>query len=152
MNGQPAGELDIREKDGLIGGVFRKIGSETVFLRGKREGDFVKLYAKEGEGKFSISGAIFFGKQAKMYGGDTDKWTATRRGPPTVTRGLFDDTIDERVASESPASATPTYRPSNTDSAPAAPASSGGGEVHVKGYTRKDGTYVAPYTRRKPSK
>jgi uncharacterized membrane protein YgcG len=27
---------------------------------------------------------------------------------------------------------------------------SGGGTVHVRGYTRKDGTYVAPYTRRAP--
>ena len=29
-------------------------------------------------------------------------------------------------------------------------ASAGGGTVHVRGYTRKDGTYVAPYTRSAP--
>jgi hypothetical protein len=28
--------------------------------------------------------------------------------------------------------------------------SSGGGSVHVRGYTRRDGTYVAPHTRRRP--
>jgi hypothetical protein len=30
------------------------------------------------------------------------------------------------------------------------PSSSGGGRVSVKGYTRKDGTYVAPHTRAAP--
>lgn len=38
--------------------------------------------------------------------------------------------------------------------APAGTASTGssGGTVHVKGYTRKDGTYVRPHTRRAPRK
>ena len=27
-----------------------------------------------------------------------------------------------------------------------------GGKVHVRGYTRRDGTYVAPHTRRAPRK
>jgi hypothetical protein len=40
----------------------------------------------------------------------------------------------------STAGSTPSY----------APSTSSGGVVHVRGYTRRDGTYVAPYTRRAP--
>ena len=38
----------------------------------------------------------------------------------------------------------PTYTPSSS------PSRSTGGPVQVKGYTRKDGTYVAPHTRKSP--
>ncbi len=48
--------------------------------------------------------------------------------------------------SNSVSSASPSYEPT---AAPSAPRS---GDVHVKGYTTKNGTYVAPYTRSKPKK
>ncbi|MBU2046577.1 MAG: hypothetical protein KJ712_07595 [Bacteroidetes bacterium] len=41
-----------------------------------------------------------------------------------------------------------SYKPSSTSNS----TSSGSGTVHVKGYTRKDGTYVQPHTRSAPRK
>jgi hypothetical protein len=48
-----------------------------------------------------------------------------------------------------PTYAPPTYAPART--AAAAPAS-GAKTVYVRGYTKANGTYVAPYTRRAPSR
>ncbi len=51
----------------------------------------------------------------------------------------------DSTTSETPKEAAPTYNtPSSTYSAPKT--------VQVKGYTRKDGTYVAPHTRSAPQK
>jgi endonuclease YncB( thermonuclease family) len=44
-----------------------------------------------------------------------------------------------------PTYSSPAYSPS-----PSSSVSSGGGTVHVKGYYRKDGTYVRPHTRSRP--
>lgn len=41
-----------------------------------------------------------------------------------------------------------SYKPSSTSTR----TSSGGGTVNVKGYTRKDGTYVKPHTRSAPKR
>lgn len=55
-----------------------------------------------------------------------------------------------------PASATaaaPTYTPPGGDSPPPVynyVPSNAGGEVHVRGYTKANGTYVAPYNRSAP--
>jgi hypothetical protein len=74
-------------------------------------------------------------------------------------------TIPSPVAASSPAprSSAPADRPDpETDAGTTAPSTppdggfsgsssssgSSGGSVHVRGYTRKNGTYVAPYTRR----
>ncbi|ROI05044.1 MULTISPECIES: hypothetical protein [unclassified Chryseobacterium] len=48
-----------------------------------------------------------------------------------------------------------SYIPSKTYNNPTSsynytPSTSSGGTVHVKGYTRKDGTYVSPHTRSSP--
>ncbi len=44
-----------------------------------------------------------------------------------------------------------TYNSTSTRSASSyTPSSSSGGSVNVKGYTRKDGTYVSPHTRSAP--
>lgn len=48
-----------------------------------------------------------------------------------------------------------SYTPSKTYNNPTPsynymPSTSSGGTVHVKGYTRKDGTYVSPHTRSAP--
>ncbi|MBE5321493.1 hypothetical protein IM793_20185 [Pedobacter sp. MR2016-19] len=44
----------------------------------------------------------------------------------------------------------PTYTPSATPRSTTKSTGSSGGTVHVKGYTRKDGTYVKPHTRSAP--
>lgn len=43
-----------------------------------------------------------------------------------------------------------SYSPSQSSSSSYSSKSSSGGSVHVKGYTRKDGTYVRPHTRSAP--
>ncbi|MCX2472774.1 hypothetical protein OQZ33_00380 [Pedobacter sp. MC2016-05] len=44
----------------------------------------------------------------------------------------------------------PSYTPSSTPRSTTKSTGSSGGTVHVKGYTRKDGTYVKPHTRSAP--
>lgn len=59
------------------------------------------------------------------------------------------------VATTSPSTPEPTttYTPwNNSDLAYSRGGASGGGRVYVRGYTRKDGTYVQPHTRSKPRK
>ena len=58
--------------------------------------------------------------------------------PPVLGEG------NNSVATDEPASS-----PTGTPASPA-PSTSTGGEVHVKGYYRKDGTYVRPHTRSAP--
>lgn len=45
---------------------------------------------------------------------------------------------------------SPRYKPSSTYGSGSTSSKSTGGTVHVKGYTRKDGTYVRPHTRSAP--
>ena len=48
---------------------------------------------------------------------------------------------------------TPAYnpvQPSDSYVSPSTPSGGSGGTVHVRGYTRKDGTYVQPHTRSAP--
>lgn len=44
----------------------------------------------------------------------------------------------------------PTYSPTATPRSTTKSTASSGGTVHVKGYTRKDGTYIKPHTRSAP--
>jgi hypothetical protein len=53
-------------------------------------------------------------------------------------------------ASTNQLSTTPTNSPSDSTSWNSS--NTHGKTVHVSGYTRKDGTYVPPYTRRPPSR
>jgi hypothetical protein len=72
--------------------------------------------------------------------------------PVTAQQQLVAEQTTSNPSVDSPASAPPsqvapststrTYSRRPDDSAPR--------DVHVRGYTRKDGTYVAPYTRRSP--
>lgn len=48
--------------------------------------------------------------------------------------------------------AYPSYSPSATSKATTKSTASSGGTVQVKGYTRKDGTYVRPHTRSAPKR
>jgi hypothetical protein len=52
-----------------------------------------------------------------------------------------------RLAAPAPSSPPPAYTPSSPSYTPSY---SGDGTVHVRGYYRKNGTYVQPYTRRAP--
>ena len=56
-------------------------------------------------------------------------------------------TADAQPASETPGTGAPLPSPSSPSSDPSAADDK---TVHVSGYTRKDGTYVAPYDRRSP--
>lgn len=47
---------------------------------------------------------------------------------------------------------TNSYSTSNYNSYTPTPSTSNGGSVSIKGYYRKDGTYVKPHTRRAPSR
>jgi len=62
------------------------------------------------------------------------------------------DTVTLSAASAGSPSGTSSASSKSTSSyrAPAADTKSSGGTVQVKGYYRKDGTYVRPHTRRKP--
>jgi hypothetical protein len=72
----------------------------------------------------------------------TDSWSGTTSSEAT--------TSGSSTTSSSPVTywpvqpATSSYTPSSSSTY------SGGGTVHVRGYYRKNGTYVAPYTRRAP--
>lgn len=50
--------------------------------------------------------------------------------------------LPAKTQSGTPTTSDSTYTPS--------PSSSAGKDVHVRGYTRKDGTYVPPHTRSAP--
>jgi micrococcal nuclease len=73
---------------------------------------------------------------------------AEQSQPPTTGTGA--DKATGSTAGPAPSSALPlsTPRGSSPGSAPAPP----GTDVNVRGYTRGDGTYVAPYTRSAPRK
>lgn len=53
-------------------------------------------------------------------------------------------------SSYQPTNYSPSNHNSTSNSSTVSPSRSGGGTVHVKGYTRKDGTYVRPHTRSAP--
>jgi hypothetical protein len=61
-----------------------------------------------------------------------------------LTRGAR---LDDASAFQAYPPATPTPTPPRYSKPPAVGASSGGDRVYVRGYYRKDGTYVQPYTR-----
>ena len=66
-------------------------------------------------------------------------------------RGKISAKIPEQTPTETPA---PSSRPTATLSTvpmPATTTHTSGATIHVQGYTRKDGTIVAPYNRRAPS-
>lgn len=70
---------------------------------------------------------------------------ANRASTSTDNVTVVDASAGSAGGSSSASSAsTSSYR------APAADSTSSGGTVQVKGYYRKDGTYVRPHTRKKP--
>jgi len=58
--------------------------------------------------------------------------------------------VSREYAAELGASSNSRGNATGSSSGSAARATSSGGTVHVKGYTRKDGTYVRPHTRSAP--
>lgn len=88
------------------------------------------------------SGAVYFeARTAKNQGDRIDDATPALA---TAFRRFIVDLGDPPTTSVAVQPA-----PSN-NSAGYAPGGGGGGTVHVKGYRRKDGTYVKPHTRRAP--
>ena len=62
------------------------------------------------------------------------------------------ESVEPAAVSSTPPAATSTSSSTWTAPARAQSAPSSSGRVHVKGYYRKDGTYVRPHTRRYPKR
>jgi hypothetical protein len=79
---------------------------------------------------------------------ENSRATAAERRAITVTRDKIKD-ADKRVARNNPDHSA--WAPIDLSDIPSR-SKSNSGSVYVKGYTRKNGTYVAPYTRSAPKK
>lgn len=81
-------------------------------------------------------------------------WRTTQKYQQVVAEAQRENPIPSApvVVPASTPSQPPAYSPPEpVQSYTSPPVSSGGGKtVHVRGYTRKDGTYVAPHTRSAP--
>lgn len=73
---------------------------------------------------------------------------APRPGSPIVWRRYDPDEDEERI--ESPFNPSRPHGVRSYGPAPSRAFRSTGGPVHVRGYYRRDGTYVRPHTRRRP--
>jgi hypothetical protein len=75
------------------------------------------------------------------------------KAPPSVVGMMRDAGWAQATADKVPTSPSPVYVPAPAyASPPAHTPTNAGGDVHVRGYYRSDGTYVRPHTRSRPSR
>ncbi|MCT3704275.1 hypothetical protein HZQ89_17910 [Elizabethkingia anophelis] len=81
-------------------------------------------------------------KNTQVYISRKDRKTTYKRIKWSELIGWSYNPVYTSIDSRYPYSSDSYYTPSSS--------SSSGGSVHVRGYYRKDGTYVSPHTRRSP--